>query len=86
MTYSKITAYGRSKLANLLFSYELNKKIKATGKKTISSVAHPDWTRTDLQRHAGLFRFLYPIMGMWPSQSALPILYTATAEDVEGGN
>ncbi len=83
--YSKLAAYTRSKLANLLFTYELQRKLETSGKKTICLASHPGWTRTNLQRYSGFFRFLNPIFGQKQSMGALPMLYAATAADVQGG-
>ncbi|MCK4896375.1 MAG: SDR family NAD(P)-dependent oxidoreductase [Candidatus Heimdallarchaeota archaeon] len=85
-SYNKVGAYGRSKLANLLFTYELNRKLEKTGNKTISAAAHPGWTRTNLQRHAGALKLMNPLFGMKPLKGVLSMLYAATDDDVEGGN
>ena len=85
-SYNKAWAYGRSKLANLLFTYELNRKLEKTGKKTISVAAHPGWTKTNLQRHTGALRLMNPLFGMEPPKGALSLLYAASADDVEGGD
>ena len=49
-SYSKWSAYGDSKLANLYFTYELQRKFEANNYDTISVVAHPGGTNTDLAR------------------------------------
>ena len=85
-SYNKVGAYGRSKLANLLFTYELNRKLEETGNKTISAAAHPGWTRTNLQRHAGALKLMNPLFGMKPLKGVLSMLYAATDDDVDGGN
>jgi NAD(P)-dependent dehydrogenase (short-subunit alcohol dehydrogenase family) len=46
--YSRFEAYGQSKLANLLFTVELQKRLSATGAKTLSVAAHPGVTRSNL--------------------------------------
>lgn len=61
--YTKLRAYTRSKLANLMFTYELHRKLEKSGKKPISLAAHPGWTRTNLQRHSGFLRFFNPVFG-----------------------
>ena len=48
-SYSKWGAYGQSKLANLLFAYELQRKLAAAGSGAISVVAHPGYASTNLQ-------------------------------------
>jgi NAD(P)-dependent dehydrogenase (short-subunit alcohol dehydrogenase family) len=47
--YSKWAAYGQSKLANLLFTHELDRRLKEAGRKTISVACHPGWAATNLQ-------------------------------------
>jgi NAD(P)-dependent dehydrogenase (short-subunit alcohol dehydrogenase family) len=48
-SYSKWGAYGQSKLANLLFTHELDRKLKEAGSDTISVACHPGWAATNLQ-------------------------------------
>jgi NAD(P)-dependent dehydrogenase (short-subunit alcohol dehydrogenase family) len=48
-SYSKWGAYGQSKLANLLFTHELDRRLKDTGRDTISVACHPGWAATNLQ-------------------------------------
>ena len=83
--YKKAASYGQSKLANLLFTYELQRRLEEAGASTIATAAHPGWTGTDLQRHAGLFRLLNPLFAMKPWQGALPTLYAAVADEARGG-
>ena len=84
--YNAMAAYGQSKLANLLFTFELQRKLEAAGADTIAVAAHPGWTSTDLQRHAGWIRMFNPLFGMKPERGALPTLRVATAPDVRGGD
>ncbi len=83
--YNPMEAYCQSKLANLLFTFELHRTLEAAGADTIAVAAHPGWTSTDLQRHVGWIRMLNPLFGMKPDQGALPTLRAATAPDVLGG-
>lgn len=85
-SYSKVRAYGRSKLANLLFTYELNRRLKTSGSTTISTAAHPGWTATNLQRHTGGLRFMNTFIAMNPPKGSLSILRAATDPEVEGGD
>ena len=55
--YSAWPAYGQSKLANLLFTLELQKRLKDAGSEILVTAAHPGWTMTELQRHNGLAGF-----------------------------
>ena len=85
-TYNKPSAYGQSKLANLLFTYELQRKLTESGSGTLATASHPGWTRTNLQRHTGIFENLNPLFGQKPGMGALPTLRAACAEDAEGGD
>jgi NAD(P)-dependent dehydrogenase (short-subunit alcohol dehydrogenase family) len=85
-SYSRWLAYGESKVANLLFTYELQRRLEAAGADVIAVAAHPGWTATNLQGNARLIRFFNPLFGMQPEQGALPTLYAATAPDVKGGS
>jgi NAD(P)-dependent dehydrogenase (short-subunit alcohol dehydrogenase family) len=84
--YSKVKAYSQSKLANLLFAYELQRRLEQAGASTIATAAHPGWTATNLQRDASFFRWLNPLLGMQPEQGALPTLYAATSPDAGGAD
>ncbi len=83
--YSRSGAYAQSKLANLLFTYELQRRLKGAGVDTMAVAAHPGWTATNLQTHSLLYRTLNPVMAQQPMMGALPALYAATAPDVQGG-
>ncbi len=83
--YNKTASYGQSKLANLLFTFELQRRLDRAGAGTLAVAAHPGWTGTNLQRHAGLFEALNPFLAMKPWQGALPTLYAATAAEARGG-
>ena len=84
--YSAYAAYGQSKLANLLFTFELTRHLKRRGTKVLVAAAHPGWTQTNLQQHSRRFRWFNPLMGMQPIGGALPTLRAATAPDVESGD
>jgi len=83
--YDKQAAYGQSKLANLLFTAELQRRFEAASMDAIAVAAHPGWTTTNLQRHTRL-RLLNPIFAQGPEMGALPSLYAATSPDVRGGD
>lgn len=93
--YRRYRAYGQSKLANLLFALELNRRFAASGCDCISAAAHPGLAETTLQERtarSSTSRFegaVYSVMHYTISQSAemgaLPQLYAATAEEAEGG-
>ena len=83
--YSKMAAYGQSKLANLLFTFELQRRLKKRGLGQTVVAAHPGWTHTNLARDYGLFRFFMPLAGMSPAQGALPTLRATTDKSVRAG-
>lgn len=90
-SYSRMGAYSQSKLACLMFAYELQRKLEAAGDSTISVAAHPGVSDTDLGRHFPKFWYylLYPIFMMIthkPSNAALPQLMAALQADVKGGD
>ena len=82
--YNAQGAYGQSKLANLLFSLELNNRFKANGIDAMAVSAHPGWTLTGLQ--TGLMLFLSRLVGQMPDMGALPSLRAATGTMVEAND
>jgi NAD(P)-dependent dehydrogenase (short-subunit alcohol dehydrogenase family) len=82
--YKAQAAYGQSKLANLLFTYELQRRLKAAGKDTLAVAAHPGWTETSLQEHAKGVKFLNRFFAQSPPMGALPTLYAAAGSSVNG--
>jgi NAD(P)-dependent dehydrogenase (short-subunit alcohol dehydrogenase family) len=84
-SYKKVKSYGQSKLANLLFTAELQRRLKKAGAGTSALAAHPGWTATNLQDENPLIRFLNPLLAMKPWQGALPTLYAATADEARPG-
>jgi len=89
--YGPMKAYGRSKLSNLLFTYELQRKLESSGKNTIAVAAHPGVALTNLMRHLEkrfLIRILIPLFkGMTQHQSigALPQIRASVDPGVKGG-
>ena len=84
--FNKMASYGQSKLANLLFTLELDRRLRDAGSDTLVAAAHPGWTATNLQQHAGWVRALNPLFAMSPPQGALPTLYAAVGPDVQGND
>jgi NAD(P)-dependent dehydrogenase (short-subunit alcohol dehydrogenase family) len=85
-SYNRYQAYAQSKLANLLFAYELDRRFKANNIKAIATAAHPGWTRTNLQTSFGFFvtNILNYIVGQNVKIGTLPILRAATEENLNG--
>jgi NAD(P)-dependent dehydrogenase (short-subunit alcohol dehydrogenase family) len=88
--YNRVASYGQSKLANLLFSYELQRRLVATNAETISVAAHPGVSNTELMRHlpgSNLpgFSQLAGLVTNSPLKGALATLRAATDPAVRGG-
>jgi NAD(P)-dependent dehydrogenase (short-subunit alcohol dehydrogenase family) len=89
--YGRWAAYGQSKLANLLFTFELDRRLRASGSSVRAIAAHPGYSATHLQSAAAPQpdRFLMAISNAIMAQSAemgaLPTLYAATQPGIEGG-
>jgi NAD(P)-dependent dehydrogenase (short-subunit alcohol dehydrogenase family) len=93
--YRRSAAYAQSKLANLLFGYELQRRLAAAGAPTISLAAHPGTARTELTRHLRSWTepFMSPRLARlngWfvqsPEMGALPTLRAATDPAAAGGD
>ncbi|MEL7062640.1 MAG: oxidoreductase [Bacteroidota bacterium] len=90
--YSPLGAYGQSKLANVLFTFELQRKLQAANSSTVSIAAHPGGSNTNLADGAKINpiirAILTPIFGLIAqsaAQGALPQLYASTAPEAKGG-
>lgn len=83
--YEKMQAYGQSKLANLLFTYELQRKLASSNHDTIAVAVHPGYTSTKLQEDTQMMNLLNRMLAQPQPMGALPTLYAATANDIEGG-
>ena len=79
--YNKWGMYSQSKLANLLFALELDRRLKAAGSHIESFGSHPGYSNTDLQRYSLAWRILNPLFGIQPIKGAAPTLYAATEPD-----
>ena len=87
--------YGTSKLANLLFTAELSRRLGANGEATMAVAAHPGWTRSNLMGAGASLgvsrvrgkasRSFGHLFGQATAAGAWPTLYAATAADVEPG-
>ncbi len=80
-------AYGQSKLANLLFTKELQRRLTAAGSPVLSTAAHPGYAATNLQSHSGsgfwdllMGRVGNALFAQSESAGALPTLYAAFAD------
>ena len=84
--YAPWPAYGQSKLANQLFTLELQRRLQAAGSAVLVTAAHPGWTATDLQRTSKVTRFLNRFFAMQPPQGALPTLRAAVDPEATDGD
>ena len=94
--YSRFGAYAQSKLANLLFTLELHRRLESIAAPTICASAHPGWAATRLQYASPsetgsrlelvVMRTLNAIFAQSAEQGALPQLYAATSPVVKGGD
>ncbi|RDI72489.1 oxidoreductase [Halopelagius longus] len=95
--YDKWEAYAQSKLANLLFAYELQRRLGDAGIDDVTSVGcHPGYAATNLQRRGpemagsrlrlAAMRAANALVAQSAETGALPMLYAATADDVTGGD
>lgn len=93
--YDASDAYAQSKLANLLFSYELDRRLRAAGARTSSLAAHPGNARTELWRSSSTLeravissrlRFVNFWLAQGADLGALPTLRAATDPSARGGD
>lgn len=93
--YGRWISYGHSKQANIMFTYELERKFRKYGIDAVSIAAHPGFPQTHLRTrhfddpnlfHRALHR-MFELLGTGhtPAMGALPILYAATDPEAEGG-
>jgi len=95
-SYAKWKAYGQSKLANLLFAFELQRRLEAAKADTMSLASHPGYASTNLQAAgarmmgSGWREMVMNVGNRLFAQSAemgaLPSLYALTSDDVRGGD
>jgi NAD(P)-dependent dehydrogenase (short-subunit alcohol dehydrogenase family) len=92
--YRPMDAYAQSKLANILFTYELQRQLSASGATAIAVAAHPGAARTELMRHSPWHfrlvvsprtRMLFSWLIQDQAAGALPTLRAATDPQARGG-
>ena len=96
--YFRWSAYGQSKLANLLFAFELQRRASAAGLSLKSVAAHPGYAATNLQTRGsgdgglltkvedGVMAVTNKLLAQSDEMGALPTLYAATVKDLPGGS
>ena len=95
-SYSKWFAYGQSKLANLLFTFEMQRRLDAVGRKLLVAACHPGYAATNLQAAGPRLSGSSTMESIWgtlnrafaqsAAMGALPTLYAATSPEVHGGD
>ena len=93
--YNKYRSYAQSKLANLVFARELQRRLTAVGSSVLSMAVHPGISATHLAAPgleqqgrptlAKLANVLLPVIAQSPRKGVLPTLYAATSHEAEGG-
>ena len=91
--YSPAAGYGRSKLANIMFAYDLQRRLAAAGGDALSLAAHPGGAVTNISRYMTekwYFRlfmvFFNAVLAQSAAMGALPMLRAATDPAVNGGD
>ncbi|HWX98230.1 MAG TPA: oxidoreductase [Solirubrobacteraceae bacterium] len=90
--YTRWSAYGQSKLANLMFALELDRRLRAASSTVKSVAAHPGYAATNLQSAAApvadrlVMKFTNLIMAQSADMGSLPSLYAATFPGLDGGS
>lgn len=89
--YSKFGAYSQSKLACLMFAYELQRRLDAAKSDVIAVSAHPGVSKTNLFTEFSTFMRilmtpLVPLFTHAPEKAALPMLFALLGEDIQGGD
>jgi NAD(P)-dependent dehydrogenase (short-subunit alcohol dehydrogenase family) len=92
--HNRWSAYANSKLANLVFTFELARRLRSAGAVTVAVAAHPGWARSSLASNGAVMGgsalraragALADHLGQSAAAGALPTLYAATARGVAGG-
>jgi NAD(P)-dependent dehydrogenase (short-subunit alcohol dehydrogenase family) len=89
--YDRWLAYGQTKLANLVFTYELQRRLAAAGSPVRAMAAHPGYSDTNLQGRTETIQDRFvgignKILAQSAQMGALPTLYAATYPDLPGGS
>ena len=88
--FDSLAAYGQSKLANLMFSYELQRRLAAATSSTVAVAAHPGFSNTTLDRGMPITlrivgKIVGSLVGLPAAKGALPTLRAATDPSASGG-
>lgn len=83
--YLRWIAYCQSKLANIIFAKELQRRLKSSGSKIKVVSVHPGLSSTNLQRHVPGNKLMNKMFAQPQAMGCLPSLYAACAESIQGG-
>ncbi|WP_256368451.1 MULTISPECIES: SDR family NAD(P)-dependent oxidoreductase [unclassified Ruegeria] len=89
--YTSVKAYAQSKLANLMFAFELDRRLQAAGSKAICVAAHPGYTDTNLQSTGptgfmkGLLAVMNKLVAQRPEAGAYPTVLAAVRNEAKRG-
>jgi hypothetical protein len=78
-------AYARSKLATLIFTFELDRRLRKAGDRAIAVAAHPGYSNTNPDKGGFALRVATALIAQPAEMGALPALYAATAPGVAAG-
>jgi len=90
--YREFRAYAQSKLANVLFAYELQRRLSAAGAATLSIACHPGWAATNMgvedhrRPQDRLLHWVTTRIAPTAAQGARPVLFAATSPEAGGGD
>jgi len=87
-SYDRVRRYAASKLANALFFFELDRRLRASGSSVTAVGCHPGFAATDLGRYMGPLKILLPLVGLFlnsAAKGAWATLQAATGRVTSGG-
>jgi len=84
--YKDMQAYGKSKLAALLFTAELDRRLRKAGCDVTAVAAHPGYSNTNPDTGGAVLRLATKLFAQPAWMGALPQLYAATAPEIDGGD
>jgi NAD(P)-dependent dehydrogenase (short-subunit alcohol dehydrogenase family) len=84
-SYARWPSYAQSKLACMMFGLELQRRLEKSGSTTLSLVAHPGGTNTELSRHVSLLGLFGSLFAQSPDAGSLPTMRAAVDPKARGG-
>jgi len=84
-SYIAARAYSDSKIANLYFTFELDRRLKENKLDLTATAAHPGLTATELSRYGSVMNFVNSFFAQSVSMGALPVLRAAIERELKGG-